>query len=424
MIQKPKGTKDIFGEDIKIYQLVFDVFENLAKSYNIKKIITPTFESYELFRKSNGENSDIVSKEIYKFEDYNNRLLALKPEGTASIGRAIIENKLYDNPQFSKLYYIDSMYRYEKPQKGRLRQFYQIGVEFINDNLNNNLIIDALVLAKTFLDKLSINEFEININNIGTLKERDEYIKVLKEYFSKHKNELSITSQNRIEANPLRILDDKNDSKLDVVQNAPKISDFLTEESIDKFNSILSILDDLNISYKVNKSLVRGLDYYSNIVFEIISSSPTLGSKTTIIGGGCYLDLINNKDQIQINGVGFAIGVERIYEIIKKNSLESLKDKSNIDIFFALENDKQYQEIRKIIYKLRSKNISVEYNLKNRKFKKLLDEAKKLKSNLIIFQELNQHKTNKWTIKNDNVNTVVDIKDLEIEIEKILLSLR
>lgn len=420
MIQKPKGTKDIFGLDIKIYQLVFDVFESLAKSYNIQKIITPTFESYELFQKSNGEDSDIVSKEIYKFEDYNNRLLALKPEGTASIGRAILENKLLNNTKFNKLYYIDSMYRYEKPQKGRMRQFYQIGVEFIDENLNSNLIIDAIVLAKTFLEKLSISDFEININNIGTIQEREKYINVLKQYFSDHKESLSLISQKRIETNPLRILDDKTDSKLEIVKNAPKISEFLSQESKDKFNSILSILDDLNIPYAVNEQLVRGLDYYSNIVFEFISSSSALGTKSTIIGGGCYLDLMNNNDENKINGIGFAIGVERVFEILKQNLSSKFEDEERVDVFFILENEQQYNQVRKIIYELRSNDVVVEYNLKSRKFKKLLDEAQKMKSQLIVFQELNQHNTNKWTIKINNVNINVDVNDLVDKIEKNL----
>lgn len=420
MIQKPKGTKDIFGPDIKIYQLVFDVFESLAKSYNIQKIITPTFESYELFQKSNGEDSDIVSKEIYKFEDYNNRLLALKPEGTASIGRAILENKLLNNSKFNKLYYIDSMYRYEKPQKGRMRQFYQIGVEFIDENLNSNLIIDAIVLAKTFLEKLSISDFEININNIGTIQEREKYINVLKKYFSNHKESLSLISQKRIETNPLRILDDKTDSKLDIVKNAPKISEFLSQESKDKFNSILAILDDLNISYVVNEQLVRGLDYYSSTVFEFISSSSALGTKSTIIGGGCYLNLMNNNDENKINGIGFAIGVERVFEILKHNLLSKFDAQEKIDVFFILENEEQYHQARKTIYELRSNDIVVEYNLKKRKFKKILDDAQKMKSQLIVFQELNQHNTNKWTIKTNNVNINVDINDLVKKIKKSL----
>ncbi len=420
MIQKPRGTKDIFGLDAKIYQLIFDSFESLARTYNIKKIITPTFESFELFKGSNGESSDIVTKEIYKFKDYNDRLLALKPEGTASVGRAIIENNLYSNSTYNKLFYIDSMYRYEKPQKGRLRQFYQIGVEFTN-NLSDNAIIDVIALASSLLNKLNINDYVLNINSIGTKEERQLYIEELKKYFTKHQDQLSEISQKRISINPLRILDDKNDSQLDIVKKAPQICDYWSNETKEQFDKILKALDSLKISYQVNYSLVRGLDYYSNIVFEFISTSNLLGSKVTIIGGGCYYDLIENDSNIQINGVGFGIGVERLFEIIKYDQkYQFLADQINVN--FLLENDDQIEQIRPLIYQLRANDIIVEYNYQFKKFKKLLSDAQKLNSQLIIFQELSQHHTNQWTIKTQtNNNIIVNFNILYEKIKSILL---
>lgn len=420
MIQKPRGTKDIFGLDAKIYQMIFDSFESLARTYNIKKIITPTFESFELFRDSNGESSDIVTKEIYKFKDYNDRLLALKPEGTASVGRAIIENKLYNDSNYNKLFYIDSMYRYEKPQKGRLRQFYQIGVEFTN-NLSNNTIIDVITLACALLDKLKIDDYVLSINSIGSDKERQLYIDELKKYFTKYQNQLSEISQKRINVNPLRILDDKNDSQLEIVKNAPKICDFWSSETKKQFETILKTLDSLNISYQINYSLVRGLDYYSNIVFEFISTSNLLGSKVTVIGGGCYQDLIENDSNIKINGVGFGVGVERLFEIIKHDQKYQFSEET-INVNFLLENEEQNEMIRPLIYKLRANDIIVEYNYQFKKFKKLLNDAQKINSQLIIFQELNQHHTNQWTIKNQmNNNITVSFDNLYEEIKNILL---
>lgn len=420
MIQKPRGTKDIFGLDAKIYQMIFDSFESLARTYNIKKIITPTFESFELFRDSNGESSDIVTKEIYKFKDYNDRLLALKPEGTASVGRAIIENKLYSDSNYNKLFYIDSMYRYEKPQKGRLRQFYQIGVEFTN-NLSDNTIIDVIVLASSLLDKLKINDYVLNINSIGTKEERQLYIDELKKYFTKHQNQLSEMSQKRININPLRILDDKVDSQLDIVKNAPQICDFWSATTKEQFNKILKALDSLKISYQINYSLVRGLDYYSNIVFEFISTSNLLGSKVTVIGGGCYHDLIENDSNIQINGVGFGVGVERLFEIIKHDQKYQFLEES-INVNFLIENEEQMQQIRPLIYQLRADDVIVEYNYRFKKFKKLLNDAQKMNSQLIIFQELNQHKTNQWTIKTKaNNNIDISFNDLYEKIKTILL---
>ncbi len=418
MISKPRGTKDIYGVDELIYRRIFETFEKLAKTYNVKKIITPAFESLELFRDSSGESSDIVTKELYKFKDHGDRELALKPEGTAPVGRAIIENKLNHIKEYNKLYYIDSMFRYEKPQKGRLRQFYQIGVEFTNE-LNINSIIDTISLASTLLKNLNIDDYVLHINSIGTKEERNKYIDELKKYFLKNKDKLSEISQNRINQNPLRILDDKNDSKLDVVKNAPKICDFWSDKTKIEFNEILSILDDMKIKYQVDYSLVRGLDYYSNIVYEFVSLSKALGSKVTIIGGGCYLDLVKNDSNIVINGVGFGVGVERIFEILKYS--KKISDlKNNIDVFFLIEKDNQYDKIRKTIYQLRNENFVIEYNYNVKKFKKLLDEALKNKTKLIIFQELKQHDTDQWTIKKDGKNINVELNDLENKIKELL----
>lgn len=419
MINKPRGTKDIFGFDELIYKKIFNTFEKLANSYNIKKIITPTFESYDLFKKSTGDSSDIVTKEIYKFKDQGNRELALKPEGTASVGRAILENKLYLSKEYNKLYYIDSMFRYERPQKGRLRQFYQIGVEFTNE-LSDSVIVDAIVLASSFLEKLNINDYTLHINSIGLEKEREKYISKLKEYFKKNKNELSELSKSRIDKNPLRILDDKVDSKLNIVKECPKICEFWSNETKNQFENILKTLDHLKIKYEIDYSLVRGLDYYSNIVFEFISNSETLGSKTTIIGGGCYLDLIKDKDNNKkINGVGFGIGVERIFEILKSNKKDE-NFQTNIDVYFLIENDKQYLDIIKTIYSLRSNNVKVEFNYIPKKFKKIWEEIKKIETKLLVFQELKQHGSKKWTIKHNKINSEIDIKHLEKEIlEKI-----
>ncbi len=418
MIQRPRGTKDIYGQDENIYSFIFKTFESLAKTYNLRKIITPTFESLELFKDSTGESSDIVTKEIYRFKDQSDRELALKPEGTASVGRAILENKLYASKEYNKLYYIDSMYRYEKPQKGRLRQFFQIGVEITNE-LSISSIVDSLMLSSSLLKKLNIDDYVLNINSIGSNEERQKYIEELKKYFNENKLSLSELSQKRIDINPLRILDDKEDSKLDVVKNAPKICDYWSQETKEEFNKVLEALDKLNIKYEINYSLVRGLDYYSNIVFEYVSNSKALGSKVTIIGGGCYQDLIKNDENKVINGVGFGVGVERIFEILKdKNSLGDLSNK--IDVQFLIENDNQYLEIYPIINELRLIDICVEYNYTLRKFKKLLDEAIKSDVSLIIFQELRQQGTNKWTIKNDGTNIEINKDELINKIKEML----
>ena len=210
MIQRPKGTKDIYGHDQKIYSLIFSCFESLAKSYNFQKITTPIFESLSLFKDTSGEMSDIVVKELYSFKDLSNRELALRPEGTAPVARALVENKLLVNKKFNKLFYIGPMFRYEKPQKGRMRQFYQIGTELVGDNSIYS-VLEIINLAHQFLQDLKINDTVLKINNIGTKAERETFSKELSTYFTKNQKELSDLSISRINVNPLRILDDKID---------------------------------------------------------------------------------------------------------------------------------------------------------------------------------------------------------------------
>ena len=410
MIQRPKGTKDIYGNDQKIYSLIFDTFEFLAKVYNFQKITTPVFESLALFRSTSGETSDIVTKELYSFKDLSNRELALRPEGTAPVARALIENKLLELNFFNKLYYIGPMFRYEKPQKGRMRQFYQIGIELIGDNFIYS-IIEVIKMADNFLNQLKIKDFILKINNIGTKLEREIFQKTLSNYFEKNKEQLSDLSISRINVNPLRILDDKIDSKKEVVLNAPKISHFLSIESKKSFNKLLNLLTNFGISFKVDLVLFRGLDYYSNVVFEFESNSKTLGSKSTIIGGGCYDNLIKDFEK-DITGVGFGVGVERIFEILKEN----IKIEENkIDAYFMLNDEKEFEEMFPIISELRNEGASVEYNKKFNKSKKLFSDAVSFNPNQIVYYDLFKNKLNELiTIKNINKNVKIEVDKSEL----------
>ena len=417
IIQKPKGTKDIYGQQQRIYQFIFDTFNQVAKNFNLQKITTPVFESYELFRSTTGDQSDIVSKEIYKFEDFGKRILALKPEGTAPVGRAIIENKLYLEKKYNKLYYIDSMFRYEKPQKGRLRQFYQIGIELIND-LSVYSVLETILIATTFLNQLKISDYKLQINSLGQAQDRANYIEQLKIYFDQHKDQLSAESQRRITTNPLRILDDKIDAQLDVVKNAPQINQFWSQASEAEFKLLLKLLDQLKIDYEINYSLVRGLDYYSNIVYEFVSDSKALGVKSTLIGGGTYLDLVDSPSN-PINGVGFGCGVERLFEILLAANLFATEEP--IDCYFLIENESQYLEILEPIYQLRQLNYCVEFNYQIRKFKKLFQEAKYFQAKMIVFQELDQQASDLWTIKFNETKIICKQSELVEQIQDLKL---
>ncbi|MGL5205704.1 MAG: histidine--tRNA ligase [Metamycoplasmataceae bacterium] len=410
MIQKPKGTKDIYGNDQDIYESIFNCFEKLAKSYNFHKISTPIFESLALFRETSGDSSDIIAKELYSFKDLSNRELALRPEGTAPVGRAIVENKLLANKLLNKLFYVGPMFRYEKPQKGRLRQFYQIGIELIGDNSIYS-IIEIIQLANSFLNQLGVNDSILKLNNIGTKSERQLFEEALSKYFEKNKARLSELSISRIKLNPLRILDDKIDSKKEVVINAPKIDEFLSKESKQSFENLLSLLTDFGISFEVDLTLVRGLDYYTNVVFEFESNSKSLGSKSTIIGGGCYDNLIKDSSQ-DILGVGFGIGVERIFEILK--DVSKTKDKS-IDVYFIINNQDEFRTLFPLISELRRNNMIVDFNKKFNKAQKLYTEAQNFEPNQIVYYEqLNEKKPNTITIKQMNNNVKIEVTISEV----------
>lgn len=407
MIQRPKGTKDIYGNDEKIYSLIFNAFEILANTYNFKKITTPIFEYYSLFEKTSGETSDIISKEIYSFYDLSDRKLALRPEGTAPVGRAIIENKLLNIKQFNKLFYIGPMFRYERPQKGRMRQFYQIGVESIGSDYVYS-IIEIIKLADDFLKQINICDYILKINNIGTLEERKKFEKALSEYFEENKNDLSETSISRIKTNPMRILDDKVDSANSIVLKAPKITEFLSNESKNLFDELLFILTNMNINYQLELNLVRGLDYYSNVVFEFESNSKSLGAKTTIIGGGFYNNLIKDVSQ-NISGVGFGIGVERIFEIIKN---EKKWNYDSLDVYFMINNKIEFEKVFPLISELRKNNITVDFNKKFDKSQKIFSEAMSSNPKQIVYYELLDNKFNELI-------TIKDVlKNKKIEVEK------
>lgn len=419
MIQKPKGTKDIYGNEQKIYSFIFDTFEILAKSCNFQKITTPIFEYLSLFKDSAGEESDIIIKELYSFKDLSNRELALRPEGTAPIARAIIENKLVDDKKFNKLFYIGPMFRYEKPQKGRMRQFDQIGVELIGNNSVLS-IIEVIKMADSFLANLKISDYILKINNIGNKEEREEFKKALSLYFEKNSYELSDLSISRIKTNPMRILDDKVDNQKFVVFNAPKIKDFISKESVELFNNLLILLKKLNINYKIDTTLVRGLDYYTNVVFEFESNSTALGTKSTIIGGGCYENLMKGWKK-DILGVGFGIGVERIFEILKyKNQIFE----DELDVYFMINNEEEFELFFPLINKLRNQNISVDFNNKFENSKKIFSNALILKPKQIIYYDLFENKLNKLiTIKNIAKNVKIEI-ELNKVYENILEGLK
>lgn len=412
MFNKLKGTRDIFGKTADIFNYIKNVFFSFTENYNYKFIETPIIEDANLFIRSAGETSDIVNKEMYIFKDNNQQLIALRPEATASTIRAYVQNKINNFDGDNKFYYFGPMFRYERPQKGRYRQFYQGGVELIapKSPLAN---FEIIKLAYDFLTKLKINDFIIEINNLGSFDSRNKYILDLKKYFAKYKDELSVLSQERLDKNVLRIFDDKVDGEKDFVKKAPILWDYLSNEEKVNFNELLKLLDKFKIKYKINNFLVRGLDYYNDIVFEFVSNSEALGAKSTILAGGRYDGMIKEFGGPNKDSIGFAFGVDRLIEIVSSQINLYPELINNLDILIAYLNDNEKEEIVKIAYDLRTK---YKVNLINEKItiKQLFKKQYDLKPKYLIFKELNMPK-NYIKVKYLNTKEEKEIEYINLE---------
>lgn len=320
MLQPVRGTKDLFGMEAALYRKVVDSAYAIASRYNFQEVHTPIFEFSQVFQRTLGETSDIVSKEMYTFMDRGGESLTLRPEGTAPIIRAIISNGLTQNLPL-KLFYSGPMFRYERPQKGRQRQFHQIGAELIGPTTPAS---DAEIIALGYdvLKALNvIDDVILNINTLGDSESRNAYRTALVEYLQKYKNSLSPDSQDRLERNPLRILDSKDANDQHIIQDAPLFQDFLNSESAAYFDSVQNYLNDLNIPYVLNQKLVRGLDYYCHTAFEFVTT--TLGAQGTVLAGGRYNGLMAQMGGPDVAGIGWAGGIERLCLMLKETTISS-----------------------------------------------------------------------------------------------------
>lgn len=331
---KKDGTYDIYGSQGIAWQYVINKIIKNCTIYNFKYIRTPIFEDTSLYHELIGTNTDVVSKELYNFIDKNNDDISLRPEGTTGVIRSYLENELYKNNNVEKFYYYGSMFRHEKIENGRYREFQQFGVEMFNNNSIYSSV-EIISLAVGILKNLGLKEIKVHINNLGSYENRTKYEIALKKYFKPYINELCDDCKRRFKKNPIRILDCKIDKRSDIVLNAPKIENYINEKSKYNFDKILKMLDTLNINYVVNKNLVRGLNYYTDIVFEIKTNIEELGCANTICGGGCYNNIVKTDDGKKINAIGFAIGLERLIDILyRKNLLKDIERIIDYNILF------------------------------------------------------------------------------------------
>lgn len=407
MIKKPRGTEDILPNDSKIWRLIENTAHEICAKYGYKEIRTPVFEDTSLFSRGVGDTTDVVQKEMYTFNDKGGRSITLRPEGTASLVRSYIENSLYANPQPTKLYYLISCYRYEKPQSGRLREFHQFGLECFGSD-SSATDAEIITLAFDFFKTLGVKDLSLNLNSIGCEKCKPKYNEELKKYFSSHIDKLCDTCKDRLEKNPMRIIDCKSPVCQEVCADAPRMIDYLCEDCDSHFKQLTSYLDKLNIKYTIDPNIVRGLDYYTRTVFEI--SSDALGAQSTVCGGGRYNGLVEELGGKPTPGIGFAMGIERLILILKSQGIE-LGESLGPNIFVASIGDNASLTAQKLVYDLRNKGLWAERDLCDRSVKAQMKYANKLGACYSIVIGDDEVLNNKASLKNMGTGeeTVVEL---------------
>ncbi len=392
MIQKQKGTYDVYGNTGKKIVYLENLLKALMEKYNYEYVRTPLFEASDLFHRGVGETSDIVSKETYDFTDRGNRNITLRP---------------------IKTWYYGPMYRYERPQSGRYREFYQFGVEVFG---TNDPMIDAEIISipVNFYKLLGLKGIKVNINSLGDAESRKNYRDALIEYFKPHINTLCEDCKTRFLKNPLRILDCKVDKETEILKNAPSILDYLNEESKKHFENVKKYLEALDIEYVVNPKIVRGLDYYTNTVFEVEANVEGFGSQNVLCAGGRYNNLVETIGGPSTAGIGFALGFERLLTALDYENINVIED-DGIDVYIIPMSENEKQKSLKLTNNLRMNGFKVDMDYLNRNIKSNFKQADRLNSKFVIIIGEEEIKTNVATIKNNYEKT-----EEKIEFDKLV----
>lgn len=407
-----KGTKDILPDEITGWQQVESIVRRVMHDFNYREIRTPEFEQTGLFARSIGELTDIVSKEMYTFLDRSEDSLTLRPEGTAAVLRAYIQNNLGEQSPLTKLYYIGPMFRQERPQAGRLRQFHQFGAEALGAS-SQLLDVEMMILPLEIYKQLGIDRFSLKINSVGCKKCRPAYKKLLQTELRKVSSRLSPDSQARIEQNPLRVLDSKDEKDRDLTANMPLMREYLCDECASHFASVQSLLKSLSVTYEVDGRLVRGLDYYTKTAFEITSTA--LGSQDALAGGGRYDLLVEELGGKSTPGVGFAAGIERLLMVLSKLGKNELKQPAPILYFVGLDEQARTWTFLKAS-ELRRKEICVEVDYLGRSVKSQMRDANRQLANYVIVVGEQELKTKSAKLKNMRTGEETTISLDEIKI--------
>ncbi len=398
VINSPRGTADIYGEDIKYRDFISSTVRGVFKTFNFNELITPAFEYTEVFSRSIGEETDIVKKEMYTFNDKKGRSLTLRPEGTAAVVRAAVERKMFGSGNLPiKLFYMGNMFRYERPQKGRMREFWQLGVEALG---SDNPVLDAEIIwmLNMIFKRLGFKNLVLLVNSIGCLKCRKTFIQEFKKYLEPGKTGLCGDCIKRLKNNPLRIFDCKVNGCREIAQKGPRISGYLCSSCKTHFKDLTDTLSGLSVDFKISDSLVRGFEYYTRTVFEIISNDLE-SAQNALGGGGRYDDLVGQFGGPDMPAIGFAVGIDRTIMLMKDLGIEYVPDTKNIRAYLVLIDGECKGYMLEILRYLRDSGISCDINYTSRSIKAEIKKAEKLEFDIIAFLGENERKDDTVTLK-------------------------
>ena len=411
-LQKPKGTQDILPADSAKWQYVENVARETFKKYNYGEIRTPMFEHYEVISRSVGDTTDIVTKEMYDFHDKGDRHITLRPEGTAPVVRSYVENKLFA-PEVQKpvkVYYIGSMFRYERPQAGRLREFHQLGVECFGSK-NPATDVETIAMAYQLFNTLGIKDVTLHLNSLGNTESRLAYRQALIDYLTPMRESLSKDSQRRLDENPLRVLDSKEKEDKVAFENAPSILDYLDEESQAHFDEVRTMLDSLNIPYVIDTNMVRGLDYYNHTIFEFITTIDK--SELTICAGGRYDSLVEYFGGPETAGFGFGLGLERLLLVLDKQGIE-LPVEESLDVYIAVLGSGANGKALELVQAIRYQGFKAERDYLGRKIKAQFKSADTFKAKTVITLGESEVESGQVNVKNNATREEVTVSFEEL----------
>ena len=412
-LQRPKGTVDILPGESEKWQFVEATMRRVFATYRFSEIRTPLFEHYEVISRSVGDTTDIVTKEMYDFCDKGDRHVTLRPEGTAPVVRSYVENKKFA-PEVQKpfkVYYTGSMFRYERPQAGRLREFHQIGVENFGSK-NPATDVETIAMAKAFFDQVGVKNIKLVINSLGDSETRERYREALIGYLEQHLDSLSDDSKRRLHENPLRVLDSKDKQDIAIVKDAPSILDFLTDASQQHLTDVKAMLESLNVAYTVDQNMVRGLDYYNDTIFEFMTEIK--GKELTICGGGRYDSLVSYFGGPETPGFGFGIGVDRLLLVLEEQGA-SLPAAQPLDVYVVVLGASANVAALKLVQSLRDQGYAVERDVLNRKIKQQFKSAEEFGAKVIITLGESEVETGEIVVKNNATRAEVKTTLSEIQ---------